>query len=68
MHKLTVYPHIQDKLRKELTEFVEKQGRSMVYADFTNPTALPYLDAIMKEALRCLASVPHLQRKVYDFD
>ncbi|PPQ77857.1 hypothetical protein CVT25_015351 [Psilocybe cyanescens] len=63
VHKLTVYPHIQDKLRKELTEFVKKQGMPIPYADLINPTALPYLDAVMKEALRCLASVPHLQRR-----
>lgn len=65
VHKLTVYPHIQDKLRKELTEFVKKQGMPIPYADLINPTALPYLDAVMKEALRCLASVPHLQRRVH---
>lgn len=65
IHKLTVYPDVQKKLRKELQDFIETKGGPIEHEELINPDALPYLDAVMKEALRCLASVPQLSRKVH---
>ncbi|GJJ12831.1 hypothetical protein Clacol_007076 [Clathrus columnatus] len=63
IHKLTLYPEVQKKLRKELQDFIEAKGRPIEHEELINPNLLPYLDAVMKEALRCLASVPQLSRQ-----
>lgn len=63
LHKLALYPHIQEKLRLELSSFCEKRG-SIEYEDLMNASTLPYLDAVMKEALRILTSVPQISRQV----
>ena len=64
LQKFASYPKIQDKLRAELSSFRERNGGSIGYEDLNNLSALPYLDAIMKEAFRVLASVPQISREV----
>jgi len=68
LHKLSLYPHTQSKLRDELRTFVEKNGRDIVYEDLISSTALPYLDAVTKESLRALANVPQLSRRAKHSD
>jgi len=64
-----LFPEIQNKLRAEVVSFREKNGGVITYEDLcTSTTALPYLDAVMKEALRVLTSVPQLSREAQQED
>ena len=47
---------------------MERVGRPIEHEDLVSSTALPYLDAVMKEAFRSLASVPQLSREVRTSD
>lgn len=49
LHLLAQNPAVQEKLREEVTEAYHHQDEAI---DFNNVTALPYLDAVIKETLR----------------
>lgn len=53
---LTENQHVQSKLRSELHSAHAEalaEGRSPSYAEFTRGKPLPYLEAVVEEALRC---------------
>ncbi|KAH9830594.1 cytochrome P450 [Rhodofomes roseus] len=54
LYELAQKPSIQDKLRTELNTFVDTTGREPTYDDLTGD-ALPYLDAVSREAMRTKA-------------
>ncbi|KAF9465678.1 cytochrome P450 [Collybia nuda] len=68
LHKLALFPKIQEKLRAELASFSEKCGGAIPYEDLMSLTSLPYFDAVVKEALRVLTSVPQLSRQAREED
>lgn len=47
-HSLAQHPEAQDRLRKEITDARAKGGD----LDYNELSALPYLDAIIRETLR----------------
>lgn len=49
LHLLAQHPEVQTKLRAEITEAYHHQDEAI---DFSNLTALPYMDAVIKETLR----------------
>lgn len=49
LHLLAQYPEVQEKLRAEVTEAFHHQDEAI---DFNNVSALPYLEAVIKETLR----------------
>lgn len=49
LHQLAIHPEAQEKLRAEVIEAYRNQDELI---DFNNLTALPYLDAVIKETLR----------------
>ncbi|KAH9896523.1 cytochrome P450 [Cubamyces lactineus] len=56
LYELSRHPDKQQRLREELDEFVGEPN----YDDFNN--RLPYLDAVMKEALRLYPALPYMER------
>ncbi|TFY56401.1 hypothetical protein EVJ58_g7669 [Rhodofomes roseus] len=54
LYEFAQKPFIQDKLRAELNAFVDTTGREPTYDDLTGD-ALPYLDAVSREAMRTKA-------------
>jgi cytochrome P450 len=52
LHALTLHPHVQDKLREELMTVGSDEPSLEVLE------ALPYLDAVVREALRWCSIVP----------
>jgi hypothetical protein len=59
MVELARDPHIQQKLRDELSGYTEDDP---TYEELTS--GLPYLDAVVNETLRLHPSVPELEREV----
>lgn len=49
LHLLAQHPAVQEKLRAEVTEAFHHQDEAI---DFNNVSALPYLEAVIKETLR----------------
>lgn len=49
LHLLAQHPDVQEKLRAEVTEAFQHQDEAI---DFNNVSALPYLEAVIKETLR----------------
>ncbi|KAG8952767.1 hypothetical protein FRC04_003690 [Tulasnella sp. 424] len=59
--ELARHPEIQDKLRKEITEFVGSgPGGEPTYEEYQSK--LPYLDAVCKEGLRMYPPASHTER------
>ncbi|KAF7291836.1 Cytochrome P450 [Mycena chlorophos] len=57
--ELAKHPHIQDKLRKELSSF---NAGDPTWDQLVSTSELPYLDAVTQEVLRLQPSLPQLQR------
>jgi cytochrome P450 len=49
LHLLALHPHVQDRLRAEVIEAYHHQDEAI---DFNNVSALPYMDAVIRETLR----------------
>ncbi|KAL0577419.1 hypothetical protein V5O48_004585, partial [Marasmius crinis-equi] len=62
LFELAKHPHIQHHLRTELSSFEVAHGRQPTYEDFTNTSALPYLDALTRETLRTKAVLTTISR------
>lgn len=62
LHKLSLYPDVQKKLRAELMEV----GTDMPTLDELN--SLPYLDHVARESLRLNGAVGYLGREVFEDD
>ncbi|KAF5314303.1 hypothetical protein D9619_011868 [Psilocybe cf. subviscida] len=60
LHLLAQYPEVQEKLRAEVTEAFHHQDEAI---DFNNVSALPYLDAVIKETLRVHPPIPTIFRR-----
>ncbi|EJD37728.1 cytochrome P450 [Auricularia subglabra TFB-10046 SS5] len=62
LHKLSLYPEVQRKLRAELLDI----GTDMPSLDELN--SLPYLDHVARESLRLNGAVGYLGREVFEDD
>jgi len=60
LHLLTIYPNVQDKLANEVCRVM--QGCERVTKKII--AAMPYLDAVLKEAMRLYPVAPFVVRKV----
>ncbi|KIO30005.1 hypothetical protein M407DRAFT_242362 [Tulasnella calospora MUT 4182] len=61
LYELARNPEMQDKLRKEMTEFVGSgPGGEPTYEEYQSQ--LPYLDAVCKEGLRMYPPASHTER------
>lgn len=49
LHLLAQHPEVQEKLRAEVTEAFHHQDEAI---DFNKVSALPYLEAVIRETLR----------------
>ena len=58
-HQLTINPDIQQKLREEIDEVLERTEGRPNYEDISN---MPYLDAVFNESMRCDTQAPFLDR------
>ena len=64
LYELSENPVIQDRLRKELLDFETEVGRAPVYEEIMSAHALPYLDAVVREACRTKAVLMEISRVV----
>lgn len=48
-HLLSEHPEVQEKLRQEILEAIEKNGGDLDHDELVN---LPFLDAICRETMR----------------
>lgn len=55
LHLLCLHPEVQDRLRREVTEARAAHG-DLLYDEIS---ALPYLDAVCREALRVCVPLPN---------
>ncbi|XP_034652025.1 cytochrome P450 6a8 isoform X2 [Drosophila subobscura] len=60
LYELARNPHIQDKVRAELEEVMEKHDQKFTYESTKD---LKYLNQVIFETLRLYTIVPHLERK-----
>ncbi|PPQ69737.1 hypothetical protein CVT25_010446 [Psilocybe cyanescens] len=60
LHLLALHPDVQEKLRAEVIEAYHHQDEAV---DFNNLSALPYMDAIIKETLRVYPPIPMMFRQ-----
>ncbi|KAI0317187.1 cytochrome P450 [Amylostereum chailletii] len=58
LYQLAMYPDIQERLRKEVSEAGGDKGQ----LDYDTLIALPYLEAVCRETLRLFPPVPSVQR------
>ncbi|XP_020283027.1 cytochrome P450 6k1-like [Pseudomyrmex gracilis] len=63
LHELAVHPEIQDRLRKEVLEALDKNDGKITY-DMV--MSLPYLDMIVSETLRLYPTLGYLNRMPND--
>ncbi|KAK1225670.1 hypothetical protein PQX77_011384 [Marasmius sp. AFHP31] len=67
-YELSTHPEIQKKLRAELSAFESTTGRQAGYEDLMSPTTLPYLDAVIREAIRTRAVLASVSRVAAEDD
>ncbi|TFK53023.1 cytochrome P450 [Heliocybe sulcata] len=66
LYELGRHQHVQQKLRLELLEFEQASGHAASFDDLMNPATLPYIDAVIREALRLKAVLMDIARAVAD--
>ncbi|PCH41962.1 cytochrome P450 [Wolfiporia cocos MD-104 SS10] len=68
LYELARCPQVQEKLRKELVQFISKTGREPTFDDLFIGTQLPYLDAVTRETLRTKAVLMVIAREAVEHD
>ena len=69
LHLLSLYPNVQNRLAKEVRESMESAGAGKSETNFVTKkmiTKMPYLDAVIKEAMRLYPVAPFVVRRLPD--
>lgn len=68
LYEMALHEDVQTFLREEIHHFEHTSNHPPSFDDLMNPSALPYLDAVVREGLRCKAVLMDISRVAVEDD